>query len=114
MWLGVLEAAVWLLIVSVMEVSFLSLSGCANRGLMAQQKKSLGAGAGKLKIGGDLQGEPIFCFPVPVGTLACQSERPRGAIPETIYGDELCWLNLEPRCQPFQRHVAGNRVMRDE
>jgi hypothetical protein len=47
-----------------MRSPFLSLSGCANRGLMAQVKKSLLAGAERTgqgwKIGDNLQGEPIF------------------------------------------------------
>ena len=45
MWLGFLEAVVWLSVESLMVVSFFKLSGRATRGLMASGKKSLGAGA---------------------------------------------------------------------
>jgi hypothetical protein len=32
------------------------------------------SGEGKLKIGGDLQGEPIFCFPETAAALTCQKK----------------------------------------
>ena len=63
MWLGVLEAAVWLLVVSVMVVSFFKFSGCANRGLMAEQEKPLQPGRsapGKAENWGRPPEEPIF------------------------------------------------------
>jgi hypothetical protein len=62
MWLGALEAG-WLLVESVMESLLFKFSGCANRGLMAQKRSPVKPGRsepGNLKIGGDLQGEPIF------------------------------------------------------
>jgi hypothetical protein len=63
-----------------MVISFFLISGCDHRGLMARDQSRLSPGRserqrpGKRKIGGDLQGEPIFCLRGPAAALACQSK----------------------------------------
>jgi hypothetical protein len=60
-----------------------SLSSCPDhRGLTAplpnppQTVRSERQRPGKLKIGGNLQGEPIFCFPGPSADLLCAVSKP--------------------------------------
>ena len=62
MWLGAFEA-VCVLVLDMVNLLF-EFSGCANRGLMEQNKKAPKPGRNvnpaTRKIGGDLQGEPIY------------------------------------------------------
>jgi len=64
-----LEEAVWLLLESVMVVSFFSFIGLRPSRPDGEQKKSLGAGAKRNaqrgKIGGDLQGGTDFLLARP-------------------------------------------------
>jgi hypothetical protein len=68
-----------------MVISFSLVSGCDHRGLMARRPKPPKSGAkraqrpGKLKIGGDLQGEPIFCLSRPGGGFSVPIKGPVGA-----------------------------------
>ncbi len=55
------------------------MSGRAHRGLMAREKEANQAGArmgdpSQLKIGSDLQGEPIFCLTARRRLLRCHQE----------------------------------------
>ena len=60
--------------------------GSHHRGLMARNQSRLSPGRSeqrpcKLKIGGDLQGEPVFCLHGPATALACPSDWPCGSNP---------------------------------
>jgi hypothetical protein len=72
---GDLEVAGWLLVESVMWSLLFRFIGSRPSRPDGRAKKVLlsrgEAQRARRKIGGDLQGEPIFCLRVPAGTLAC-------------------------------------------
>ena len=91
MWLGSLEA-----LGSVVSVVLLLVLLCSkvadrdHRGLTARETKPSKSGAyahrASAKIGGNLQGEPIFRLPGPASALACPSIRP--GVAEPLMGEQ--------------------------
>jgi hypothetical protein len=73
-----------------LKVSFFKLSGCANRGLMAQQRSPFQPGRsepGKSENWGRPSGGTDFLIARTGGDFNVPIKRPRGATGKKIYGD---------------------------